>query len=94
MRVLGRFLLAAVVGIFVLLIGVFVAFVLGALAASTGPTEGGGAPGDGFMVLQFIAIGVLICVPLSIAAACWVLFRPSKAPKELAGEQGGIFLAS
>jgi hypothetical protein len=70
MRVLGRFALAAGIGVLVLLFGVFAAMVLGGFAL----LERHGPVGDGFLVLEFVAIGVFVCVPLSIAAACWVPF--------------------
>lgn len=89
MKVLGRFLLAAGAAILVLGFGVVAAMVLGGFAV----LERNAAAGKGFLVLEFIAIGVLVCVPLSIAAACWVLFRPGKRPKELAQEHSGVFLA-
>lgn len=69
MRVLGRFLLAAATGLVVLVTGVLSATVLGGFAV----LERSAPPGNGFLMLEFIAIGVLICVPLAIAAACWVL---------------------
>jgi|KBSMisStaDraftv2_1062788.scaffolds.fasta_scaffold1353176_2 hypothetical protein len=75
MRVLGRFLLAAGVSILVLLFGVTAAMVLGGFAL----LERTASPATGFLVLEFVAIGVLVCTPISIAAACWVLFRPGKS---------------
>jgi hypothetical protein len=74
MRVLGRFAIAAGVGVMVLLSGVLAAMVLGGFAL----LERHGPAGGGFLMLEFLAIGVLICVPLAIAAACWVLFRPGR----------------
>jgi len=74
MRVLGRFALAAGVGVLVLLVGVLAAMVLGGFAL----LERHGPAGDGFLMLEFLAIGVLNFVPLAIAAACWVLFRPGR----------------
>jgi len=71
MRVLGRFVLAAVVGLLLLGFGVLAAMVLGWFAL----LERNASAGGGFLILEFVAIGVLICVPLSISAACWVLFR-------------------
>ncbi len=79
MRVLGRFLLAAGVGVLVLLFGVVSATVLGGFAL----LERTASSGRGFLVLEFVAIGVLICVPLSIATACWVLFRPARNANEV-----------
>ena len=91
MRILSRFILAAVVGIFVLVLGVFTSFVLSALALPDVP-DAGRAPGDGFLVLMFIAIAVMLCVPLSIAAASWILFRPNEFLKQLFSNRGGLFL--
>jgi len=89
MRVLGRFALAAGVGVLVLLVGVLAAMVLGGFAL----LERHGPAGDGFLVLEFVAIGVLICVPLSIAAACWVLFRAGRdANQVLSQSRSGFFL--
>ena len=74
MRVLGRFLLAAGAGILVLLLGVLGAMVLGGFAL----LERSASPAGGFLILEFVAIGVLICVPIAIVAACWVLFRTER----------------
>jgi len=74
MRVLGRFLLAAGIAILVLLFGVIAAMVLGGFALP----ERAASPAGGFLVLEYVAIGVLVCTPISIAAACWILFRPGK----------------
>jgi hypothetical protein len=79
MRVVARFLLAAGVGVLVLLFGVVAAMVLGGFAL----LERTASPASGFLILEFVAIGVLICVPLSIAAACWILFRPGKSTNQL-----------
>ena len=89
MRVVGRFVLAAGVGILLLLFGVVAAMVLGGFAL----LERNGPPGDGFLVLEFVAIGVLVCVPLSIAASCWVLFRVGKNSNQvLSQSRSGFFL--
>lgn len=72
MRVLGRFVLASAAGLLILLVGVLAAMVLAGFAV----LERSAPPGNSFLVLEFIAIGTLICVPLSIATACWVLLRP------------------
>ncbi|HVN17386.1 MAG TPA: hypothetical protein VMU05_01395 [Dongiaceae bacterium] len=90
MRVVGRFLLAAAVGILVLTFGVLAAMVLGGFAV----LERSAAAGNRFLILEFLAIGVLICVPLAIAAASWVLFRPSRSSKQVANVRSGAFLAS
>lgn len=89
MRVLGRFALAAGVGVSVLLVGVLASMVLGGFAL----LERHGPAGDGFLVLEFVAIGVLVCVPMSIAAACWVLFRAGRNTNQvLSRGQSGLFL--
>ncbi len=89
MRVLGRFLLATGVGILVLLFGVVSATVLGGFAL----LERTASPGGGFLVLEFVAIGVLICVPLSIATACWILFRTGRnANPVLVQDRDRLFL--
>jgi hypothetical protein len=85
---LGRFVLATGAGILVLLVGVLAAMVLGGFAL----LERNAAVGDGFLILEFVAIGVLICVPLSIAVACWVLFRLGTSGQELPQRQGHFFL--
>ena len=89
MRVLGRFALAAGVGVSVLLVGVLASMVLGGFAL----LERHGPPGGGFLMLEFVAIGVLVCVPMSIAAACWVLFRAGKNTNQaLPQGRSGFFL--
>ena len=89
MRVLGRFLLAAGAGMLVLLLGVLGATVLGGFAL----LERTASPGGGLLILEFVAIGVLLCVPMAIAAACWVLFRPqSNESQALTAGRGGLFL--
>jgi hypothetical protein len=89
MRVLGRFLLAAGTGLLVLATGVLGATVLGGFAV----LERNARAGDTFLVLEFIAIGVLICIPLAIAAACWVLLRVgSNSQQVLSQRQSGFFL--
>lgn len=89
MRVLGRFALAAGVGVSVLLVGVLASMVLGGFAL----LERHGPAGDGFLVLEFVAIGVLVCVPMSIAAACWILFRAGKNTNQVLPQgRSGFFL--
>jgi len=89
MRVLGRFLLAAATGLVVLVTGVLSAMVLGGFAV----LERSAPLGNGFLMLEFIAIGVLICVPLAIGAACWVLLRlGSHSSQGLSPTRSGFFL--
>jgi hypothetical protein len=87
MRVLGRFLLAATAGVLVLVVGVLCATVLGGFAL----LERTASPRGGFLLLEFVAIGVLICVPMAIAAACWVLFRPESNRNQVLTGQCGLF---
>jgi hypothetical protein len=87
MRVLGRFLLATATGLVVLVTGVLSAMVLGGFAV----LERSAPPGNRFLILEFIAIGVLICVPLAIAAACWVLLG-HHSNQGLPQTRSGLFL--
>jgi hypothetical protein len=60
------------------LLGVLIAFVAGALALRPDPNfaKGGhAAPGDGFLIMLFLGISLLVSVPISIAAAFRVFFR-------------------
>ncbi|HTT22981.1 MAG TPA: hypothetical protein VMG82_28880 [Candidatus Sulfotelmatobacter sp.] len=89
MRVLARFLIAAGAGLLVLLVGVLGATILGGFAV----LERNAPPGNTFLVLEFIAIGVLICAPLAIVTACWVLLRTgNNANPALPPSQSGLFL--
>ena len=85
MRVLGRFLLAVGVGMSVLGFGVLGAMILGGFAA----LERNPSQANGFLILEFIAIGVLICVPIAVFAACWVLFRSRANSRPEISEGGG-----
>jgi len=85
MKVLGRFLLAAATGLVVLVTGVLSAMVLGGFAVF----ERSAPPGNRFLIPEFIAIGVLIGVPLAIAAGCWVLLRPRGHSSHGWSEAGG-----
>jgi hypothetical protein len=89
MRVLGRFILAAAAGLLVLLIGVLSSMILGGFAV----LERSAPPSNGFLILEFLAIGILTCVRLSIAAACWVLLRPgNNCASTLPENRSGLFL--
>jgi hypothetical protein len=89
MRLAGRFLLAAGAGVLVLLAGVLGAMVLGGFAL----LERTASPSGGFLILEFVAIAVLICTPMSIAAACWVLFRAGRNSGQVASSESGLFLS-
>lgn len=90
MRVLGRFVVATASGLLILLIGVLAAMALGGFAV----LERSAPPGNRFLVLEFLAIGTLICVPLSIAVACWVLLRPGNNSKQVPPQsRSGFFLS-
>lgn len=62
------------------------ALVLGALALPPNPnfaTSGGHAsPGDGFLILPYIFISLLVTVPLSTVLAGIVLFRKAKDQRQ------------
>jgi purine-cytosine permease-like protein len=63
-------------------IGFFVAFILGALAVPADPNfQANGshaAPGDGFLIMPFIFVSLIISVPLSIWKAAAVLLGKSR----------------
>ncbi len=65
--------------LFVPLLGVFLAFFVGAIALPADPNfvnnGGHGAPGDGFAIMGFIFISLVISVPLSVWLAMRVAFR-------------------
>ncbi|MGD0566758.1 MAG: hypothetical protein ABSA78_00010 [Candidatus Sulfotelmatobacter sp.] len=69
------------------LLGIVVAFILGSLALSPDPNfvaNGGHAsPGDGFQIMGYVAISLVISVPLSIFLAGVVLFRKPKAQNQV-----------
>ncbi len=66
-------------------LGVFLAFILGALMMPADPNfaanGGHAAPGDGLLVIPFLLISLVISVPLSVAAALRTLFVKPKVPK-------------
>ncbi len=69
------------------LLGIVVAFILGSLALSPDPNfvaNGGHAsPGDGFQIMGYVAISLVISPPLSIFLASVVLFRKPKAQNQV-----------
>jgi len=75
MKTFGRFLLSAGTGVLILTAGLFVAFVLGVLTLPDGP-PGGGNPGDGLLIMGFLALGLLFSVPLAFAIGSWIFDRP------------------
>ena len=89
MSILVRFLSAAAIGLGVLVALVLSAMLLGGFAA-LGRTA---APDTGFLILEFIRIGVFVCVPLTLAAASWVLLRPeSRSPAAWPETRSRLFL--
>ncbi len=73
-----KFLKAIVILVFGPLIGIVFALILGSLALPSDPNfvaNGGHAsPGDGFLILPYLFISLLISVPSSILLAGVVLF--------------------
>jgi hypothetical protein len=54
--------------------------------------ERGAPPGNRFLILEFVAFGVLLCVPLAMAAAGWLLLRPgSHSHPALSPTRSGLF---
>ncbi len=66
-------------------LGIVGAFLLSALALPADPNfarnGGHGAPGDGFLIIGFILVSLLISVPLSIWLACRIAFRRALGSK-------------
>ena len=88
MRVPGRFILASAAGLLILFIGVLAAVVLAGFAVP----ERGAPPGNRFLVHELILIGTLIRVPWSIAAAGWVLLRPTSHSSQVLPQPKRLFL--
>jgi hypothetical protein len=68
------------------LIGVFLGFIIGALATPSDPNfvanGSHGSPGDGFLVMGLAALGFFASVPESIVLTRKVLRRPRSAESE------------
>jgi hypothetical protein len=79
-----KFLKALAILLFGPLLGIVVAFILGSLALRPDAnfiTNGGHAsPGDGFQVMGYVALSLVISVPLSILLAGVVVFRRPRDP--------------
>lgn len=64
------------------LFGAFIAFVAGVLALRPDPkfvaNGSHAAPGDGILILLFLAISLLVSIPISIAATFRVFLRKSR----------------
>ena len=61
------------------LLGILIAFLLGALSLSVDTNSGGhGSPGDGFLLIGYIFVSLLITVPLSLVLAARFLFCKPK----------------
>lgn len=71
------------------LLGIMIALILGALALPPDPNfvanGGHGAPGDGFLIMGYILVSLLVSVPLSILLAGIVLFRKPKLENQIRG---------
>jgi|HubBroStandDraft_5_1064220.scaffolds.fasta_scaffold252383_2 hypothetical protein len=82
-----KFLKALAILLFGPLLGILIAFILGSLASSPDPNfvaNGGHAsPGDGFQIMGYVAISLVISVPLSIWLAVAVIFRKPKAQNQV-----------
>ena len=63
------------------LVGILIAIVLSVLAVPPDPnfaSTGHAAPGDGFLVMGFVFVSLVISVPLSIVGAGFVFLRKVK----------------
>jgi hypothetical protein len=83
-----KFLKVLAILLFGPLLGIVVAFVLGSLALRPDPNfvANGGhvSPGDGFLILAYLFISLLVSVPLSFVLAGVVLFRKPKDQRQTA----------
>ncbi len=81
-----KFLKAIAILVFGPSLGMIVAFIMGAVALPLDPNfvaNGGHAsPGDGFSILPYLLISLLVSVPLSVVLAGVVLFRKPKDQRQ------------
>jgi len=81
-----KFLKALAILLFGPSLGIVVAFILGSLALSPDANfvanGGHSSPGDGFQLMGYVALSLVISVPLSILLAGVVLFRRPKAQNQ------------
>lgn len=72
------------------LLGLFAAFFLGAVTLPPDPNfvanGGHAAPGDGFVILPFVLVSLLISIPSSVFLAGAVLFRSPKPRNDAWGQ--------
>jgi hypothetical protein len=82
-----KFLKAIAILIFGPALGLVVAFILGGLALAPDPNFGANgshaAPGDGFGILPYLFVSLVISVPVSIWLAGVVFFRRPKAQTQI-----------
>ena len=82
-----KFLKAIAILVFGPSLGIVFAFILGTLALPPDPNfvaNGGHAsPGDGFLILPYLFISLLISVPSSILLSGVVLFRKPKDQRQV-----------
>lgn len=62
-------------------LGILVGFVIGIIAMPTQTADAGRAPGDGFLLMGCIALGLLISVPVSAVLAGKLWSRSAMSPK-------------
>jgi len=78
-----KFLKAIVILICGPLLGILIGFTIGSLALPQDPNSaangGHAAPGDGFEILHYLFISLVVSVLVSVAAALWVLFKKPRA---------------
>jgi hypothetical protein len=70
--------LLKVIGILLIgpVLGVVSGFIVGGLLLPPDPT-GRGAPGDGFLIMFSIGIGLAVSIPASVLLAVWSWRRPA-----------------
>jgi hypothetical protein len=82
-----KYLKAIAILLFGPLLGIVLAFILGALAVPPDPnfpaSGGHASPGDGFGIMGLISLSLLISVPVSVFLAAVILFRKPKAQNQI-----------
>ena len=69
------------------LLGILIAFLIGILATPDDPNfvanGGHAASGDGFLIIVFVFVSLVISIPVSIFLASRIFFRKFKTPNHI-----------
>jgi hypothetical protein len=64
------------------ILGILAGFLVGVIAMPVQTLSGGRAPGDGFLMMGCLALGLCVSVPLSLLFAGTALFGSSAKPDD------------